>query len=110
VARADHDQAASRGLAQRPALSDSSSFSRRSVSLSATAALLQPRVPGDPDAGKRGHLFAPKPRRAAPAGGRKSELLGGSPLPPGPQEGAELETAGLVGTGAAFRGGHLVTV
>ena len=40
------------------------------------AALLEPRVPGEPDARERSHFLAPQARRAAAAGGWQPDIGG----------------------------------
>jgi hypothetical protein len=57
------------------------------------ASLLEPRVPGDADAGQRGDLLAAQARRAAPGGGRQADLLRRDPLAPAAQESGQLLAA-----------------
>src|SRR5690606_30445550 len=59
------------------------------------AALLEPGVPGQPDPGQRGHLFAPKPGGTpAPARG-EPDLLGRDALAPTAQEVGQLRPVSL---------------
>ena len=54
------------------------------------AALLQPRVPGHPDAGQLRDLLPAQAGGAAPDAGREPGLLGADPLAPAAQEGGEF--------------------
>src|SRR6266540_7134995 len=61
------------------------------------AALLEPRVPGDPDPGELRDLLAPEPRRTPPAVRRQPDLLGRHPLATAAQEGGQLLATQTVG-------------
>src|SRR4051812_5879454 len=72
------------------------------------AALLEPRVPGHPDAGECRDLFAAQSRRTAATARRQADLLGRDPFPPAAQEPGQLAPAKLAGAdlrGAGLRGG-----
>ena len=58
------------------------------------AALLEPRVPGDADAGEQRHLIAPQARSAASKAIRQAGRGRRQPLAPRAQEGAKFASTG----------------
>src|SRR5262249_35851142 len=72
------------------------------------AALLEPRVPGDPDPGELRHLLAPQARSTAAPRGRQTHLIRRDPLPAPAEERGELAAADAVsvGPGGWDRGSH----
>jgi hypothetical protein len=75
------------------------------------APLLEPRVPGDPDAGELRDLLPAQARRASPARDRQPHLLGRDPLATAAQERRQLPSAhGISVRGEIGDGGHHLTL